>query len=143
MSASIHHSLTLATGSLASSIISGRNNDMIDSEERIFNSYAQESTLNFKNRNGFWTRIENLDKNRTLLYGETPKALEIEEAPIGQRRQRSRFGIPERWRTQGICRLLSRYQMAGRNAKGLVALSGIRKMGIEPGFNSQSSPNGS
>jgi len=49
---------------------------MIDSEERIFNSYALESTLNFKNRNWVWTRIENLDKDRTLLYGE--------ETPVGR-----------------------------------------------------------
>jgi hypothetical protein len=84
MTASIHHNWTLATGSLASSIIWGRNNDMIDSEERIFNSYALESTLNFKNRNWVWTRIENLDKDRTLLYGETEAALNVEETPIGR-----------------------------------------------------------
>jgi hypothetical protein len=84
MTASIHHNLTLATGSLASSIIWGRNNDMIDSEERIFNSYALESTWNFKNRNWVWTRIENLDKDRTLLYGETEEALSVEETPIGR-----------------------------------------------------------
>jgi hypothetical protein len=82
--ASIHHNMTLSTGSLASSIIWGRNNDMIDSEERIFNSYALESTLNFKNSNWVWTRIENLDKDRTLLYGETEEALNIEETPIGR-----------------------------------------------------------
>jgi hypothetical protein len=57
---------------------------MIDSEERIFNSYALESTLNFKNRNWVWTRIENVDKDRTLLYGETQEALNIEETPIGR-----------------------------------------------------------
>ena len=84
MTASIHHNLTLATGSLASSIIWGRNNDMIDSEERIFNSYALESTLNFHNRNWVWTRIENVDKDRTVLYGETQEALTIEETPIGR-----------------------------------------------------------
>jgi hypothetical protein len=49
---------------------------MIDSEERIFNSYALESTLNFKNRNWVWTRIENLDKDGTLLNEE--------ETPIGR-----------------------------------------------------------
>jgi hypothetical protein len=54
--------VTLSSGSLASSVMWGRNNDMIDSEERIFNSYAVESTWNFKERNWLWTRIENLDK---------------------------------------------------------------------------------
>jgi hypothetical protein len=62
MTASIHHNVTLSSGSLASSILWGRNNDMIDSEERIFNSYALESTWNFKSRNWAWTRIENVDK---------------------------------------------------------------------------------
>jgi hypothetical protein len=62
MTASIHHNLTLPSGSVASSVIWGRNNDMIDSEERIFNSYAVESTWNFKDRNWIWTRIENVDK---------------------------------------------------------------------------------
>jgi hypothetical protein len=76
MTASIHHNLTLSSGSLASSIIWGRNNDMIDSQERIFNSYALESTLNFKTRNWIWTRIENLDKDGTLLNKE--------ETPIGR-----------------------------------------------------------
>jgi hypothetical protein len=84
MTASIHHNKSLASGSLASSIIWGRNNDMVDSEERIFNSYALESTWNFKSRNWVWTRIENLDKDRTLLFGETPEALEVEETPIGR-----------------------------------------------------------
>ena len=76
MTASIHHNLTLSSGSLASSLIWGRNNDMIGTEERIFNSYALESTLNFRNRNWLWSRIENLDKDGTLLYEE--------EKPIGR-----------------------------------------------------------
>jgi len=84
MTASIHHNIALSSGSLASSIIWGRNNDMVQLEERIFNSYALESTLNFKNRNWIWTRIENVDKDRTLLYGEVPEALDVEETPIGR-----------------------------------------------------------
>jgi len=71
MTASIHHNLTLSDGSLASSIIWGRNNDMIDSEERIFNSYALESTWNFKSRNWAWTRIENLDQDMGRVQAYT------------------------------------------------------------------------
>jgi hypothetical protein len=82
--ASIHHSRTLNSGSLASSIIWGRNKDVIGLEHRIFNSYALESTLNFVHRNWVWTRIENLDKDQTLLTGETPASLAVEETPIGR-----------------------------------------------------------
>src|SRR5207249_4015224 len=31
-----------------------------------------------------WTRIENVDRDRTLLVGETPAALLTEEDPIGR-----------------------------------------------------------
>lgn len=82
--ASIHHNRILKSGSLASSVIWGRNKNVIGAEQRIFNSYALESTLNFRTRNWAWTRIENVDKDRTLLAGETPAALAIEETPIGR-----------------------------------------------------------
>jgi len=82
--ASIHHNRILSAGSLASSLIWGRNRDRVDGEQRIFNAYALESTLNFANRNWVWTRIENLDKDQTILYGETPAVLEVEETPIGR-----------------------------------------------------------
>ena len=82
--ASIHHSLILSSGSLASSMIWGRNRDAIGPERRVFNSYALESTLNFAHRHWVWTRIENLDKDRTLLFGETAAALAVEETPIGR-----------------------------------------------------------
>jgi hypothetical protein len=40
--------------------------------------------MNFLNRNWVWTRIENVDRDRTLLVGENPAALEVEENPIGR-----------------------------------------------------------
>jgi hypothetical protein len=82
--ASIHHNRILSSGSLATSLLWGRNNDAIDGENRIFNSYVLESTLNFANRNWVWTRIENLDKDRTILFGETPEVKDVEETPIGR-----------------------------------------------------------
>ena len=82
--ASIHHTLTVSSGSLASSIIWGRNKDVIGPERRVFNAYGLESTLNFAKRNWLWTRIENLDRDRTLLFGETPGVINIEETPIGR-----------------------------------------------------------
>jgi hypothetical protein len=83
MTASIEHSLQFSKGHLASSLIWGRNKDLQGGESRIFNSYAVESTFQW-NRNWVWTRIENVDRDRTLLVGEKPAALTVEEDPIGR-----------------------------------------------------------
>ena len=40
--------------------------------------------MNFLNRNWVWTRIENADRDRTLLIGERPAVLQVEEDPIGR-----------------------------------------------------------
>jgi hypothetical protein len=82
--ASIHHNVRFSSGHIASSLIWGRNKDIHGGEKRIFNAYTLESTVNFRNRNWAWMRIENVDRDRTLLTGETPAALDIEEDPIGR-----------------------------------------------------------
>jgi hypothetical protein len=84
MTASIEHALQFSKGHLATSLIWGRNKDLQGGESRIFNSYAAESTLQFLDRNWVWTRIENVDRDRTLLVGETRAALNVEEDPIGR-----------------------------------------------------------
>ena len=82
--ASVHHSARFRGGHVASSLIWGRNKDTHHDERRIFNAYTAESTVNFMDRNWVWTRIENVDRDRTLLVGETPAALGVEEDPIGR-----------------------------------------------------------
>jgi len=82
--ASIHHNMRFSAGHIASSLIWGRNKDMHGSERRIFNAYTAESTVNFLNHNWVWARVENVDRDRTLLVGETRAALQIEEDPIGR-----------------------------------------------------------
>lgn len=84
MTASVQHSLRFSSGHISSSLIWGRNKDMHGDGSRIFNAYTAESTLNFLTRNWVWTRIENVDRDRTLLVGEKPAALEIGEDPIGR-----------------------------------------------------------
>ena len=74
--ASIHHNRRFSTGHIATSLIWGRNKDMESHHRRIFNAYMAESTLHFLGRNWAWTRIENVDRDRTLLIGETPAVLE-------------------------------------------------------------------
>jgi hypothetical protein len=82
--ASIHHNARFTNGHISSSLIWGRNKDLPGHATRIFNSYTAESTVNFFTRNSVWTRIENVDRDRTLLSGETPAALKVEEDPIGR-----------------------------------------------------------
>ena len=82
--ASIHHNARFSGGHISSSLIWGRNKDLAGHGARIFNSYTAESTVNFFNRNWAWTRIENVDRDSTLLAGETPAALQVEEDPIGR-----------------------------------------------------------
>ena len=82
--ASIHHNARFSGGHISSSLIWGRNKDLVGHGGRIFNSYTAESTVNFLNRNWAWTRIENVDRDRTLLAGETRATLQVEEDPIGR-----------------------------------------------------------
>jgi hypothetical protein len=84
MTASIHHNIRFSNGHISSSLIWGRNDDLEDQASRIFNSYTAESTVNFFNRNWVWTRIENVDRDRTLLIGETHAVLQVPEDPIGR-----------------------------------------------------------
>lgn len=81
---SIHHNVRFSSGHVSSSLIWGRNKDLPGQGTRIFNSYTAESTVEFRTRNWAWTRIENVDRDRTLLAGETPAALTTEEDPIGR-----------------------------------------------------------
>jgi hypothetical protein len=82
--ASMQHNVVFSGGHISSSLIWGRNKDLPGNGARIFNAYTAESTVNFFNRNWVWTRIENVDRDRTLLVGEKPAALEVEEDPIGR-----------------------------------------------------------
>ena len=82
--ASLHHNVRFLRGHVSSSLIWGRNKDLPGHSPRIFNSYTAESTVNFLDRNWAWTRIENVDRDRTLLVGEIPTALQDEEDPIGR-----------------------------------------------------------
>jgi hypothetical protein len=80
--ASLHHSVRFSTGHIASSLIWGRNRDFGHGDERVFNSYGLESTVNFRSLNWLWTRIENVDRDSAVLTGETQG--HSEETPIGR-----------------------------------------------------------
>ena len=82
--ASIQHNARFSSGHVSTSLIWGRNKDIESHGTRIFNAYTAESTVNFLSHNWAWTRIENVDRDRTLLVGETPAALRAGEEPIGR-----------------------------------------------------------
>jgi len=82
--ASVQHGMRFSRGHISTSLIWGRNKDMHGQDARIFNAYTAESTVNFLTRNWIWTRIENVDRDRTLLVGENAAALQVEEDPIGR-----------------------------------------------------------
>src|SRR5207249_12229852 len=82
--ASLHHNVRFLRGHVSSSLIWGRNKDLPGRGARIFNSYTAESTVNFRDRNWAWARIDNVDRDRALLVGERPGACEVEDDPIGR-----------------------------------------------------------
>jgi hypothetical protein len=83
MTSSVHYHRPLNRGHWSSSLIWGRHQE-IGHHSVLFNSYGFESTFRWADRNWVWTRIEHLDRDSTLLAGETPEALEIEEERIGR-----------------------------------------------------------
>ncbi len=85
MTASLSHNKRFSSGHIASSLIWGRNKDLAGHDApRIFNSYTLESTVNFANNNWTWLRVENVDRDRTILVGEVPTVRSTEEDPIGR-----------------------------------------------------------
>jgi hypothetical protein len=73
--ASIHHNLGFSSGHLSSSLIWGRNKNLKQGARRIFNSYNLEVTSKFLRRNWIWSRIENVDRDRTLLPVQIPSTI--------------------------------------------------------------------
>src|SRR6185295_7294966 len=65
--ASIHHNVQWGSGHISSSLIWGRNKDLKNGSRRIFNSYNLEITSRFRGRNWLWTRVENVDRDRSLM----------------------------------------------------------------------------
>jgi hypothetical protein len=70
--ASVHHNIQFSSGHVSSSVIFGRNKILKNGARRIFNSYGFEATAKFLRRNWVWTRIENVDRDRTLLPPPPP-----------------------------------------------------------------------
>jgi hypothetical protein len=64
--ASISYNRRLERGSWASSLIWGRNHESHGGEIFNLNGYVAESTVNFLERNYFYTRLELVDKNQLL-----------------------------------------------------------------------------
>jgi hypothetical protein len=68
MTASVMYNRPIHNGNLASLLLWGRNQSLLDGN--VGNGYLLESTLRFETRNRAWTRIENADRTNELLLGE-------------------------------------------------------------------------
>lgn len=82
MTASAMYNRPLRQGNWASTAVWGRTRS--PQSHAIFNSYLLESTLQFRQRNFAWTRIESTDRSNELLVGENPLPPNFEEMPVGK-----------------------------------------------------------
>ncbi|WP_348263577.1 hypothetical protein P8935_03235 [Telmatobacter sp. DSM 110680] len=80
MTASVMYNRKVAHGNLASTAIWGRTRSIEDSAKE--NSYLLESTLQFKERNYAWLRLENAGRTNELLLGEHPLPPGFREEPL-------------------------------------------------------------
>jgi len=82
MTASVMYDRPFHDGNWASTLLWGRTRSLRDNS--IFNSYAFESTANFRTRNYAWTRIESAERSNELILGENLPPPGFQEQPIGQ-----------------------------------------------------------
>lgn len=68
MTASVMYNRPITNGNWASTLVWGRNRTLPEGE--VINGYLAESTLNFRTRNYFWGRLENVDRTNELLLGQ-------------------------------------------------------------------------
>ena len=80
MTSSLMYNRKVARGNWASSAVWGRTRSLQDSAKE--NSYLLESTLQFRERNYTWLRIENAGRTNELLVGEHPLPPGFKEAPL-------------------------------------------------------------
>jgi hypothetical protein len=80
MTASVMYNRKVAHGNWASTAVWGRTRSLQDSAKE--NSYLLESTLQFKERNYAWLRLENAGRTNELLLGEQPLPPGFSEEPL-------------------------------------------------------------
>lgn len=80
ITASVMCNLPIAHGNWASTALWGRTRSLMDSAKE--NSYLLESTLQFKDRNYAWARLENAGRSNELLNGEHALPLGFKEEPL-------------------------------------------------------------
>lgn len=78
--ASLMYNKPFQHGNWASSAVWGRTRSLEDSAKE--NSYLLESTVNFREKNYAWVRLENAGRSNELLIGERPLPPEFKEEPL-------------------------------------------------------------
>jgi hypothetical protein len=98
--ASVEYNRPISRGNWASALIWGRNHTSNPTEVHNLNGYTFESTLNFLNRNYFYTRLELVDKDE-LLRGADRSRLGITQPHPSFRIGAYTFGgVRDVWRTE-------------------------------------------
>ena len=80
--ASVSYNKQLARGNWATTFIWGRNRENHNNEAATLNGYTAESTLQFKDRNYLYTRLELVDKNSFLDSGDRLRLGITEDHPV-------------------------------------------------------------
>jgi len=78
--ASVMYNKPFQRGNWASSAVWGRTRSLEDSAKE--NSYLFESTVNFREKNYAWIRLENAGRSNELLVGENPLPAGFKEEPL-------------------------------------------------------------
>lgn len=78
--ASVMYDKPLQRGNWTSTVVWGRTRSLDDSSKE--NSYLLESTVNFREKNYAWIRLENASRSNELLVGEHPLPPGFKEGPL-------------------------------------------------------------
>jgi hypothetical protein len=82
MTASVMYNRPMAGGNWAATVLWGRNSDL--DGNGVFNGYLAESTVQFRERNNIWGRVENVDRTSDLLLGGVPEPSNDVERFLGR-----------------------------------------------------------
>ena len=100
--ASVHYNKPLARGNWATAFIWGRNHTSRPSDVHNLNGYTFESTLNFRDKNYLYTRLELVDKNELLRASDRALLRITEDHPSFRIGAYTFGGVRDIWNTNKV-----------------------------------------
>jgi hypothetical protein len=100
--ASIQYNKPLTRGNWSSALIWGRNHTSSPGETHNLNGYTAESTVNFLDKNYFYTRLELVDKNELLRAADRAKLGLTQAHPSFRIRAYTFGGVRDVWNTDKL-----------------------------------------